>query len=66
MRAGNQVEEQRAWIIGATVAGLNMLASLAEGEELADLRASLLSSAAAWAQACEPEALLHALRAPPG
>jgi len=45
-------EETRAWLLGSAVAGLNLLASLAEGEELEDVRASFLSAASVWAAEC--------------
>jgi len=41
-------DETRAWLLGSAVAGLKLLASLAEGDELADVRSSFLGVASAW------------------
>lgn len=39
----------RAWLLGAAVAGLQLLAAIAEeDEDLADVRASFLSAAGVW------------------
>lgn len=50
MEARGTTEEMRGYLSQAAVAGMNMLATLAEGnEELADLRASFLRAADVWA-----------------
>lgn len=43
-------EQLRALLVGAAVAEMNLLATLAEGEELRDLKASFLGAASVWAQ----------------
>lgn len=47
---GRSPGETRDWLLNSAVAGLRLLASLAEGEELADVRASFLSAASVWAE----------------
>lgn len=42
--------ERRAWLLGAAVAGMNLLASFATGEEMEDIRESFCAAAAVWAE----------------
>lgn len=50
-------EEGRAWLLGAAVVGMNLLASMAERAGAPDLRSSFLSAAAVWGQWEREEAL---------
>lgn len=54
-------EEMRAWLLGTAAAGMNLLASLAEDEELADIRQTFTQTADAFARRVEgvPLRLLH-------
>lgn len=48
---GQSPEDSRAWLLGAAVAGLNVLAALAaQSEETADLGPTFLSVAAVWGE----------------
>lgn len=52
---GRSADETRDWLLNSAVAGLRLLASLAEGDDLADVRASFLSAASVWSEE-SPEA----------
>jgi len=47
---GQSIEEKRAHLLGTASAGLSLLASLADGPGLADVRASFLSVASVWSE----------------